>query len=158
MIFRTFEPYCNDEIIIYENKMCFICYEIETEKGEQIINLNSQKLYIKICNCKGLVHTKCLDKWYEKSNKCPICRITLNKKTNYFVTFKNTNYYYYYIVFLVYFYKNIYKFLKILSIMLFFYYGFEFYIILLNKNYYANSYDNNYNKYDYNYINKSLML
>jgi hypothetical protein len=152
MIFRTFEPYCNDEIIIYENKMCFICYEIETEKGEQIINLNSQKLYIKICNCKGLVHTKCLDKWYDKSNKCPICRVTVNKNTSYFVIFKNINYYYY-IVFLVYFYKNIYKFLKILSIMLFFYYCIEFYIILLN-NYYDNSY-NSYNKYNYNY-NKSL--
>ena len=152
MIFRTFEPYYNDEITIYENKMCFICYEIETEKGEQIINLNSQELYIKNCNCKGLVHNKCLDKWYEKSNKCPICRVTLNKKTNYIVILKNTNYYY--VVTLVYFYKNIYKFLKIISIIFFFYYSIEFYIILLNKNYY----DNSYNKYDYNYNNKSQIL
>jgi hypothetical protein len=157
MIFRTFEPYYNDEIIIYENKMCFICYEIETEKGEQIINLNSQELYIKICNCKGLVHNKCLDKWYEKSSKCPICRLTLNKKPNYILILKNTNYYYYYLVVLLYFYKNIYKFFKIISIIFFFYYSIEFYIILLNKNYYNNSY-NSYNKYDYNYNNKSLML
>jgi hypothetical protein len=155
MIFQTFDPYYNDEIIIYENKMCFICYEIETEKGEKIINLNSQELYIRICSCKGLVHNKCLDKWYEKSNKCPICRITLNKKKDYIIIFKNINYYYYYyVVMLVYFYKNIYKFLKFISIILFFYYGIEFYIILLNKNYY----NNRYSKYNYNYNNNNTAL
>ena len=150
MIFRTFEPYYNDEIVTYENNICFICYEIETEKRDKIINLNLQELYINNCSCNGLVHNKCLYKWYEKSNKCPICRITLNKKTNTVVIIKNIQYYY--VVMLVCFYKNINKFFKFISIILFFYYSIEFYIILLNKNYY----DNNYNKFDYNYNNNSL--
>ena len=71
MLFRTCEHY-NDDYV--NQKMCFICYEIKTDHEIQTITLNMQEDYIKLCECNGFAHNNCLKKWYDKSNKCPICR------------------------------------------------------------------------------------
>jgi hypothetical protein len=139
MIFLTFDPYNNDEIIIYENKMCFICYEFKLENNETK-ELNLFYDYIKPCNCKGWTHNICLNKWYEKSNKCPICRSLVYKKykynniilekTNYFYTFININFNRNINK------KNINKVLWFVTIMSLIYYCFDFYRFLLYKNNY----------------------
>jgi hypothetical protein len=87
MLFRVCEHY-NDNIIFKDknnnknnNKIireCFICFENDFEYGK-IICLNNQKLYLSNCKCNGYIHENCLDVWIEKSNKCPICRIFVDK-------------------------------------------------------------------------------
>lgn len=52
---------------------CFICFDVNTCNSE-ILKLNNQRYYSKKCKCNGLIHKKCLDYWYEKTQKCPICR------------------------------------------------------------------------------------
>ena len=106
MLFRTFEHY-NDEIIT-ENKInmeCFICYDIQLENKIYTIELKNQEDYIKLCSCNGWVHKECLNEWYDKSQKCPICRQFTTKKTNISVTLKNYNSIF---LFYMYFLKNFY--------------------------------------------------
>jgi hypothetical protein len=81
MIFRTFEHYSND--FLNEKNICFICYEIKLEDEIQPIMLNLQEDYIKMCNCNGFLHNICLQKWYDKSKKCPICRKDIYKRVTF---------------------------------------------------------------------------
>lgn len=53
---------------------CFICYEINIPDERKPMKLKTQKYYIKDCSCDGLIHKYCLDIWYSKTKKCPICR------------------------------------------------------------------------------------
>ena len=118
MLFRTFEPYIDD--YINENTICFICYEIKSDDDEsQTITLNLQEDYIKICDCNGFVHNKCLKKWYDKSNKCAICRKDVYKRITFpMVIIKKGEYFY--IAFCINFCKNINKIIRCL--FLFFFY------------------------------------
>ena len=53
---------------------CFICYEFKMNKERKPKELIKQKLYIKTCECNGLIHNECLETWFKISGKCPICR------------------------------------------------------------------------------------
>ena len=85
MIFRTYEHYPPNEVIIFENNyddMCIICFHHNTQFN-QLINLNEQTLYITQCNCNAIIHTDCLHLWHSHRQKCPICRTdTISKPQN----------------------------------------------------------------------------
>ena len=61
-----------------ENIECFICFE--NNKINKIINLNTQNIYIKNCNCNAYIHYLCLKKWHNINNSCPICRNIITEK------------------------------------------------------------------------------
>jgi hypothetical protein len=83
------------EISNNENYICLICYQIKNKKEKKPIQLKNQNIYIKTCECNGLFHNCCLEIWYNKSNKCPICReYMLNKNaitTVIIISENNTN-------------------------------------------------------------------
>jgi len=58
---------------------CFICFHEEIN-GLFIIRLKKQELYIKKCDCDGMIHTSCLYNWFEVNNSCPICRAHMVRK------------------------------------------------------------------------------
>ena len=57
-----------------EQNECLICLEINTNDNLKPIDLKTQQIYLKKCDCGGFVHQQCLCEWYEISNSCPICR------------------------------------------------------------------------------------
>ena len=60
-----------------EAKLCIICWEI----SEDIVSLKEimkTKYTTLSCKCDGNFHTRCVNIWINKSNKCPICRQKLN--------------------------------------------------------------------------------
>ncbi len=64
------------------DNFCFVCYEFKINKERKPKELIKQKLYIKTCECNGLIHNECLKTWYTSSGKCPICReLMLNKNS-----------------------------------------------------------------------------
>ena len=129
MLFRTFDPY-NDDYV--NEKMCFICYEITTDDEIQTITLNMQEDYIKFCECNGFVHNSCLKKWYDKSNKCPICRRDVYKIITIPMIIINKSKYFY-CIFFINLKNNINKITRTICLCLFIYYAFEFYIFLSFK-------------------------
>lgn len=87
MIFQTFEAYIyeleeTEELEETINKLtesnnsseCFICFENNPVPSK----LKNQCIYIKLCDCDGLIHENCLRTWYDKTGQCPICRIKLD--------------------------------------------------------------------------------
>ena len=48
-----------------QDPLCIICLQgIDT------------LIYNGLCNCKPIIHTKCLDEWFKSNSEtCPICRI-----------------------------------------------------------------------------------
>lgn len=52
----------HDPIVIKQEK-CIICIE-EYQSG----------LYKRNLSCNHVFHKKCIDKWLQQTNKCPICR------------------------------------------------------------------------------------
>lgn len=89
MIFRVYEHYddnqSNDSNIVKPDE-CFICYELAIDLESYPISLNSQINYNKLCGCDGWIHKQCLDIWYKKQQKCPICRLEIQERTNSFCT------------------------------------------------------------------------
>ena len=59
---------------------CLICFEINTPDKLTPIDLKTQQMYLKMCNCGGWFHITCLCQWYEASNSCPICRVDMKKR------------------------------------------------------------------------------
>ena len=57
---------------IVENNDCLICLEINDSSDNICIRIEN-KIYTKECLCDGWVHEYCLDIWYVKNTKCPIC-------------------------------------------------------------------------------------
>ena len=49
------------------DKDCIICYEKCNRKRDNIE-------FIVNCKCKMSYHKKCIEKWLNIKNKCPICR------------------------------------------------------------------------------------
>ena len=62
-----------------EPNECLICLEIKTYDNLTPIDLKTQQIYLKKCDCGGWVHISCLCEWHEISNSCPICRLYMNK-------------------------------------------------------------------------------
>lgn len=83
MLFRVCEHYNDDEVLCnkyIEIDECFVCYEITTNLESQPTSLRLQTKYYKKCNCNGWIHKNCLDIWYNKEKKCPICRNIMTEK------------------------------------------------------------------------------
>ncbi len=81
MYFPTSNHYFDDSqnfANIVENNDCLICLEINDNSDNNCIRIQNQ-LYTKQCLCDGWVHEYCLDIWYVKNNKCPICLSSMNK-------------------------------------------------------------------------------
>ena len=82
MYFPTSNHYYEDSQIChnttYENNDCLICLEINDKSDNICIRIQNQ-IYSKECLCDGWVHEYCLDIWYVKNNKCPICLSSMNK-------------------------------------------------------------------------------
>jgi hypothetical protein len=92
MIFRVYEPYDDiDTITNSYNKPeeCFICYELKSDLDSCAISLKSQINYDKSCGCDGWIHKQCLDIWYNKQKKCPICRVIIYERKNIIDTVAN---------------------------------------------------------------------
>jgi len=73
MYFRTFNHYDDDNIDIYNNEQCLICWE--TNNIYKMQSFLSSSMYYTSCSCNGFFHEKCLLKWIYKTNSCPICRV-----------------------------------------------------------------------------------
>lgn len=56
-----------------EKNECFICFEVSNQKENSPSRLNNQIEFFKICSCDGWVHNKCIEKWCNIYNTCPIC-------------------------------------------------------------------------------------
>ena len=85
MIFRVYEHYDDDPYMYIScdvSDICFICYDFRTEYECSPISLKSQLIYDKSCNCDGWIHKQCIEMWYKKQKKCPICRIEIHKRAN----------------------------------------------------------------------------
>lgn len=86
MLFRVIEHYDfhQEEIILIEPKNeCLLCLNINTDDKLMPIDLKTQQVYLKVCNCGGWFHITCLGEWYDVSNSCPICRLYMKKRYDY---------------------------------------------------------------------------
>lgn len=135
MIFRVYDHY-DDNQPIYSSydkpDECFICYELSTEIEPFPISLKYQLNYNKICKCDGWIHKKCLDIWYEKQKKCPICRLQIHERMNTVYTvvsnipYSNRTY--------LFIRKSIWKVTTVVAYSILIYLVIEFYLsIILNK-------------------------
>ena len=146
MIFSTFEPYNNSDIIIKEEiEACFVCYEV-LDGINSPIKLNNNIYYLKKCKCNGFIHINCLNKWVNEHFSCPICRGLIVKKIN--GSHKITTLYLFFssLSFYSTFYNIILILKKITLFVFFIYFIYDFYYLNLH-NKYLNKYiiSNNYN-------------
>jgi hypothetical protein len=58
---------------------CLICLEIYAPDNVKPIDLKTQQIYLKKCECGGWIHIRCLCEWHDVSNSCPICRLHMTK-------------------------------------------------------------------------------
>ncbi len=130
MLFRLIDHY-NIKLDEYNTNFepieCFICYETVFEDELNPIKLNSNTTYIKYCDCDVFTHKKCLNIWYEKNKKCPICRKYMIENTTVKIEILNKGGYilYFYIIIK----KNIIKIIRFLTIIFFIYYICEIFTI-----------------------------
>jgi len=68
----------NKIINIIEDNECLICLEIIDNTNKNCIKLQNM-FYDKVCLCDGWIHHCCLDNWYTKNEKCPICLCNMMK-------------------------------------------------------------------------------
>ena len=141
MIFRTFDHYYNDDILLNKEDVCFICYDF-LNVNETPIKLNSKTYYFKNCNCDGFIHKKCFDKWYDTNHSCPVCRILVTKNKHLTTQIFVTNSYF--SITCSIFFHNISKINKCLFFMFLIYFTTEIYYQGFNKilNQYDSKYDN----------------
>jgi len=52
---------------INKTDMCVICQD----------NINNNDIIRKIINCSHIFHINCIDTWFSKSTKCPLCNFAL---------------------------------------------------------------------------------
>jgi len=86
MLFRVVEHYNfpqEDIIYIEPTNECLLCLEMNTDDKLTPVNLKTQQVYLKVCNCGGWFHITCLHEWYDVTNSCPICRICMKKRHDY---------------------------------------------------------------------------
>lgn len=159
-MFRTFDPYYdNDQTVTtqpletIEQEECFICYEIKLEDKTEPIRLKIQLLYLKNCECDGVIHKKCLDIWFNLNKNCPICRNLITKNDCIFIKFMNCHKIF--ILTYIFYKKYIYKIKKILFIFFTTYLILEFYFNIISTKYYIT--DDYYHQYhNYNYDMKHI--
>lgn len=86
MLFRVVEHYDfreeEDKEMGPKNE-CLLCLEINTDDKLVPVDLKTQQVYLKKCNCGGWFHITCLHEWYDVSNSCPICRVYMKKRHEY---------------------------------------------------------------------------
>lgn len=98
MYFPVFEPYDNNNDFKTDNsnnELCLICWE--NESTEIIIPFKKLHQYPTHCECNGLFHLICIEKWMEINNSCPICRekvLELTSCENSVITIINACYFY----------------------------------------------------------------
>jgi hypothetical protein len=148
MIFRVYEHYDDNKSDYLSSDLpdvCFICYEFRTDTECCPTSLKTQLIYDKACKCDGWTHKQCLEMWYRKQKKCPICRIEILERPNNTVVVVNV----------IPYSRRIYLFVcnSLNRMMKFFLYCFflcaiiEFYLcIAVSKNLLRDNYEN------YNYI------
>jgi hypothetical protein len=73
------QPSQNCDNTTDEKNDCLICLEINDKSDNVCIKIQNQ-IYVKSCLCDGWVHEYCLDIWYVKNKKCPICLSSMYKK------------------------------------------------------------------------------
>lgn len=86
MLFRVIEHYDfhqQDIIYIEPKNECLLCLEINTDDKLTPVDLKTQQVYLKVCNCGGWFHITCLHEWYDVSKSCPICRVCMKKRYDY---------------------------------------------------------------------------
>lgn len=142
----------NVETINNDNiDQCFICFEIKCPNGNYPIKLNSKLYYYKKCSCDGFIHKFCLDIWYNKSSRCPICRDIIEKRTQFtkLLLYNGTN--------ILFIYLNIKNNIGIIFryffIIFLFFEIIKFYLIIIDKNYFLYDeleYNNYYIYYHFN--------
>lgn len=133
MLFRTIDHYntYNDELkccisnTIEENE-CFICYEVALEDEKNTIELSKQPYYVKICECNGYIHKHCLNNWISLTEKCPICRIFIEKRIP-FIKPKTVTVLHRILI------KVFNKLTRFVALFVFFYFTIEFYLSILNS-------------------------
>lgn len=147
MYFHVCEHY-DDNYPVYDNinkpDECFICYELRTDLEICPIRLKTQIIYNKSCGCDGWIHKQCLDTWYKKQKKCPICRLEIWERPDIacavvnVVPYSNRIY--------IFLHKSIYKMATIFVYCFFVYSIIEFYLsILTTKHLGRDNYENNSN-------------
>jgi len=86
MLFRVIEHYDfteKEEELIQMKNECLLCLDINTDDKLMPVDLKTQQVYLKICNCGGWFHITCLGEWYNVSKSCPICRRCMKKRYDY---------------------------------------------------------------------------
>lgn len=75
MIFNVCDHYLDEESDIPDNvnNTCVICLE----PVRNMVALSAA--YVKLCECNSVIHTTCLDAWYNTTHSCPICRSPMDK-------------------------------------------------------------------------------
>ena len=134
MFFNVCEHYDDNQPIVKEHyDECFICFEYKTHDENIPTTLQKQKIYLNNCTCNGSIHNYCLKIWFDKNKSCPICRIHVIENNNATIVFFN---YIPYGISIYIFIKNLsIKFIKLFSIILFFYALIDFYLILITSKY-----------------------
>jgi hypothetical protein len=139
MLFRVVDHYnvdLNEKSINNEKIECFICYETIID-DLQPIKLNSNNYYIKKCNCNGFIHKNCLDIWYSKNKKCPVCREFMCDNTIMSVSLFSKGRYilFFYIIIK----KNIVKIIRVLTVWFLILSTCEFYLSLYYNHFYEDN-------------------
>jgi len=137
MLFRLIDHY-NTELdecnTIFEPIECFICYETVFEDELNPIKLNSNTNYIKYCKCDVFMHKKCLDTWYVKNKKCPICRKYMSENTTITIELLNKGSYILFAYIII--KKNIIKIMRVFMILFFIFSIFDLYLTIYQKELY----------------------
>jgi hypothetical protein len=134
MLFRVCEHYYENQEMFQNNyNECFICFEYEMGNEKKPIYLQKQQLYLNNCICDGNVHNLCLQKWFNIHKSCPICRIKVVEYNNATVIIYN------FVPFGIKIYtfirSNVMRFVRVISVLLFFYAIMDFYLLLfISKN------------------------
>jgi hypothetical protein len=76
MVYFQSMNYLEDCPFIDVSDICIICHEFDNNTNE-IPYAISHFSFFKNCKCDCYIHKSCLNMWYFKHLKCPICRNTM---------------------------------------------------------------------------------
>ncbi len=99
MLFIVCEHYYNpieDNLIIDNTSIkdveeCFICLEKITTTGEKPFKYKNCCKYIKQCKCDGWIHGTCIEVWFNRNLKCPICKCVIIRTNDKIFSFIREN-------------------------------------------------------------------
>lgn len=55
------------------NNLCVVCWNTD-EQNDPVYSIKAYDDYQLYCECNTFIHHTCLQKWYNITNSCPICR------------------------------------------------------------------------------------